>query len=64
MLSRAPGPFFVQVDERGVIDFQEVFSPIVKMTTLRILFALIVVQDLELYQIDVKTTFLNGDIDE
>ena len=46
------------------IDFQEVFSPVVKMTTLRVLFALTAMLNLELYQMDVKTAFLHGDIDE
>ena len=46
------------------IDFQEVFSPVVKMTTLHVLFVLIATMDLELFQMDVETTFLHGDLDE
>ena len=45
------------------IDFQEVFSPMVKMTTLCVLFALIAALDLELYQMDIKTAFLHSDLD-
>ncbi|MCO5562875.1 hypothetical protein L7F22_016511 [Adiantum nelumboides] len=46
------------------IDLQEVFSPDVKMTTLRVLFALTAILYMELYQMDVKMAFLHGDLDE
>ncbi|MCO5586941.1 hypothetical protein L7F22_040886 [Adiantum nelumboides] len=46
------------------IDFQEIFSPVVKLTTLHVLFALVAVLDLELNQMDVKTAFLHGDIED
>ena len=36
------------------IDFQEVFDPVVKMTTLGTLFAISVFLDLELYQMGVR----------
>ncbi|MCO5604538.1 hypothetical protein L7F22_058705 [Adiantum nelumboides] len=46
------------------IDFHEIFSPVVKMTTLHVLFALCAILDLELDQMDVVTAFLHGDLDE
>ena len=46
------------------IDFQELFFLVVKMTTLRVLFALTATLDLELFQMDVKTDFLHGDLDK
>ncbi|MCO5610110.1 hypothetical protein L7F22_064345 [Adiantum nelumboides] len=46
------------------VDFDEIFSPIVKMTTLRLVLGLIATEDLELNQMDVKTTFLHGDLEE
>ena len=41
------------------IDFQEILSPVVKMTTLCVLFGLTTALDLQLFQMDVKTAFLD-----
>ena len=46
------------------VDYNEVFSPVVKHSSIRILLALVAQLDLELVQIDVKTVFLYGDLDE
>jgi len=44
------------------IDYIETFSPVSKKDSLRIILALVAHFNLELQQMDVKTTFLNGDL--
>jgi hypothetical protein len=46
------------------IDFHEIFSPVVKLVSVRVVLALVALLDLELEQLYVKTTFLHGDLDE
>ncbi|KAL6327955.1 hypothetical protein AAG906_031299 [Vitis piasezkii] len=46
------------------IDYKDTFSPVSKKDSLRIIMALVAHFDLELHQMDVKTTFLNGNLDE
>ncbi|RVW97188.1 Retrovirus-related Pol polyprotein from transposon TNT 1-94 [Vitis vinifera] len=46
------------------IDYKETFSPVSSKDSFRIIMALVAHYDLELHQMDVKTAFLNGNIDE
>ncbi|KAL2238396.1 UNVERIFIED_CONTAM: Retrovirus-related Pol polyprotein from transposon TNT 1-94 [Sesamum indicum] len=46
------------------IDYNEIFSPVVKYTTVRIILALTAHYNWNLKQMDVKTAFLHGDLDE
>ncbi|KAH9688523.1 Integrase catalytic domain-containing protein [Citrus sinensis] len=46
------------------IYYNEVFSPVVKHSSIRILLAIVAQFDLELVQLDVKTVFLHGDLEE
>jgi hypothetical protein len=45
------------------VDYTEIFAPVVRLEVLRFLFALVAIHDLECEQMDVKTAFLNGNID-
>ncbi|GJZ73524.1 retrovirus-related pol polyprotein from transposon TNT 1-94 [Tanacetum coccineum] len=46
------------------IDFNEIFSPVVRITTIRVVLAMCATYDLHLEQLDVKTAFLHGNLDE
>ena len=46
------------------IDYEDTFSPVVRITSVHLVLAIVVHMDLELYQMDVKTAFLNGELDE
>ena len=46
------------------IDFGEIFSTVAKLTCIRFLLAIVVSFDLEVEQMDVKTTFSHGDLEE
>ncbi|KAK1628301.1 hypothetical protein QYE76_002616, partial [Lolium multiflorum] len=46
------------------VDYDETFSPVAKLKSVRILLAIAAFFDYEIWQMDVKTAFLNGDIEE
>ncbi|KAM1386265.1 hypothetical protein ACFX1X_032945 [Malus domestica] len=50
--------------QREGVDYNETFSSVSSKDSLRIILALVAHFDLELHQMDVKTAFLNGDLEE
>jgi Reverse transcriptase (RNA-dependent DNA polymerase) len=46
------------------LDYNETFSPVARLDLIWILLALAMLEDWEIHQINVKTAFLNGDLDE
>lgn len=46
------------------VDYTETFSPVVRYSTIRILLAMAAQQDMEVEHMDVKTAFLNGNLQE
>ena len=46
------------------IDFDEIFNLVVKMTSIRTILSLVATKYLHLEQLDVKTTFLHGGLEE
>ncbi len=46
------------------IDYEETYSPIAKMRTIRAIIAMVVVKGWSLHQMDVKNAFLHGDLEE
>lgn len=51
------------VQQQG-IDFDEVFAPVARMETVLLLLALAAQQGWQVHHLDVKSAFLNGDLQE
>ena len=46
------------------LDYFDTYSPVTRITSIRMLIAIASLYNLEIHQMDVKTAFLNGDLDE
>ena len=50
--------------QKKSIDFDEIFSPVIKMSSIRVVLGLTTSLDLEIEQMDVKTAVLHDDLDK
>ena len=50
--------------QREGVDFEEVFAPVARMESVRLLLALAAAKDWQVHHLDVKSAFLNGDLAE
>ena len=46
------------------LDYFDTYSLVTRITSIRMLIAIVALHNLEIHQMDVKTTFLNGDLNE
>ena len=51
-------------DQKEEEDFFDTYSPVARLTTIRLLLSLAASHGLLVHQIDVKTAFLNGELNE
>lgn len=50
--------------QRAGIDFEEVFAPVARLDSVRLLLAIAAQESWEVHHLDVKSAFLNGDLEE
>ena len=48
--------------QREGVDFEEAFAPVARMESVRLLLALAAVKDWRVHHLDIKSTFLNGEL--
>lgn len=63
-IKRYKARLVVQVLKTFCIDYDEIFTPVAKTNSIRVLWSLAANLDWELYQMDIKSLFLNGELDE
>ena len=53
-----------EFQQKKSIDYSKIFSLIVKMSTIKLVLGMVAAENLNLQQLDVKKTFLHGDLEE
>ena len=46
------------------LDYFDAYSPVTRINSIRMVLAIVALRNLERHQVDVKATFLNGELDE
>ena len=65
MITRNKSRLVIQgYNQEEGIDYDETFAPVARMEAIRILIAFAAFMGFKLYQMDVKSAFLNGDLKE
>ena len=50
--------------QREGLDYFDTYSPVTRINSIRMILAIAALHNLKVYQMDVKTAFPNGDVDE
>ena len=50
--------------QKEALVYFDTYSPVTRISSIRMLIAIVSIHNLEIHQMDVKTAFLNGDLDE
>ena len=50
--------------QKECVDYFDTYSPVIRITSIRMLVAIAPLHNLQIHQMDVKTTFLNGELNE
>ena len=51
-------------EQKEGLDYFDTYSSVTRISSIRMLIAIAAIHNLEIHQMDVKTAFLNGDLDE
>ena len=52
------------IGKKEGLNYFDTYSPVSRITSIRMLIAIAALNNMEIHQMDIKTTFLNGELDE